>query len=61
VDRAHDRSGVEREFPLTRLSAAVVRVEPARWTTMERLGEVVAEAKLRAKAPASGGVVEADL
>jgi PleD family two-component response regulator len=61
VYRGNDRSGVEREFPLTRLSAAVVRVDPARWTTLERLGEVVAEAKLRAKAPASSGVVEAEL
>jgi PleD family two-component response regulator len=60
VYRAQDRSGVEREFALTRLSAAVVRVEPSRWTTLERLGEVVAEAKQRAKAPGAG-VVEAEL
>jgi PleD family two-component response regulator len=61
VYRAEDRFGVEREFALTRLSAAVVRVDPARWTTLERLGEVTAEAKLRAKAPGSGGVAEAEL
>jgi PleD family two-component response regulator len=56
-----DRFGVEREFSLTRLSAAVVRVDPARWTTLERLGEVVAEAKLRAKSSGSAGVAETEL
>jgi PleD family two-component response regulator len=61
VYRAHDRSGVQREFSLTRLSAAVVRVDPARWTTLEHLGELVAEAKLRAKSAGSGGVAETDL
>ena len=58
---AEDRSGVEREFTLTRLSAAVVRVDPARWTTLERLGEVVAEAKLRAKSAGAVGVAETEL
>jgi PleD family two-component response regulator len=58
---AEDRSGVEREFALTRLSAAVVRVDPARWTTLEHFGEVVAEAKLRAKSAGSGGVAETEL
>ncbi|HLM67924.1 MAG TPA: response regulator [Longimicrobium sp.] len=56
-----DRFGVEREFALTRLSAAVVRVDPARWTTMEHLGEVVAEAKLRAKSSGAAGVAETEL
>lgn len=59
--RAPDREGVVREFPLTRLSAAIVRVDPARWTSLERLGEVVAEVKRRAKHPESGGVAEAEL
>ena len=58
--RARDRQGVEREFALTRLSAAVVRVDPARWTSMERLGEIAAEAKHRAKA-AESGVARASL
>lgn len=61
VYTAADRFGVEREFSLTRLSAAVVRVNPARWTTLEHLGEVVAEAKLRAKTPGTGGVAETEL
>ncbi|HEX8243817.1 MAG TPA: GGDEF domain-containing protein, partial [Longimicrobium sp.] len=54
-----DRDGEEREFPLTRLSTAVVRIDPRRWPSMERLGEVVAEAKRRAKGP-EGGIAEAD-
>jgi PleD family two-component response regulator len=61
VYTAEDRFGVEREFTLTRLSAAVVRVDPARWTSLERLGEVVAEAKLRAKSAGTGGVAETEL
>lgn len=59
--RAADREGVEREFPLTRLSAALVRVDPARWVSMERLGEVVAEAKRLAKRAGDGGVAEVEL
>ncbi len=51
---ARDRYGVEREFPLTRLSAAVVYIAPARWTTLEGLGERVAELKGRAKQDNAG-------
>lgn len=54
--RGVDRAGVERELPVTRLSAAVVRVDPARWTSMSAFGERVAEAKHRAKT--SGGISE---
>ena len=61
VYRAPDRYGVEREFSLTRLSAAVVRVDPERWTTLEHLGERVAEAKLRAKMPGGSGIAETEL
>lgn len=57
--RAADREGVEREFPLTRLSAALVRVDPARWSSMERLGEVAAGAKRLAKR--GGGITEVEL
>lgn len=57
--RAADREGVEREFPLTRLSAALVRVDPARWSSLERLGEVVAGAKRLAKR--GGGITEVEL
>jgi PleD family two-component response regulator len=57
--RGLDRDDEEREFPLTRLSTAVVRIDPQRWPSMERLGEIVAEAKRRAKGP-EGGIAEAD-
>ncbi|HEU4561736.1 MAG TPA: hypothetical protein VFS20_28180, partial [Longimicrobium sp.] len=60
VYRGLDREGEEREFPLTRLSAAIVRIDPARWPSVERLGEVVADAKRQAKALDGGGVVETD-
>ncbi|HET7230655.1 MAG TPA: hypothetical protein VFJ16_11675, partial [Longimicrobium sp.] len=55
-----DRSGEAREFPLTHLSAALVRIDPARWPAVEHLGEVVANAKRQAKAEGSGGIVELD-
>jgi PleD family two-component response regulator len=56
-----DRYGVERYFPLTRLSAAVLRVDPARWVSLEHLGERVAELKREAKQEGVGGIAEADL
>ncbi|HEX2191389.1 MAG TPA: response regulator [Longimicrobiaceae bacterium] len=59
--RAEDREGRLREFDLPRLSAAVLRVDPARWTSLDHLGERVAELKGRAKRAASSGVEEADL
>ncbi|MFL5539692.1 MAG: response regulator [Longimicrobiaceae bacterium] len=58
--RARDRSGEEREFPLTRLSAAVLRIDPARWPDFAALGERVAALKLEAKSQAQGGIAEAD-
>jgi PleD family two-component response regulator len=59
--RGPDREGVEREFPLTTLSAAIVHVDPARWSSLEHLGEQVAEAKRRAKRSGSDGITEAEL
>jgi PleD family two-component response regulator len=59
--RARDRQGTEREFRLTRLSAAIVRVRPERWTTLDALGELVAEAKRQSKQPGGGGIAEAEL
>ena len=62
VYRALDRYGEEREFPLTRLSAAIARIDPAHWPSLERLGETVAEVKRRAKSNDGGaGIVEADV
>jgi PleD family two-component response regulator len=56
-----DRYGVERYFPLTRLSAAVLRVDPAKWVSLEHLGERVAELKRDAKQEGGTGIAEADL
>jgi PleD family two-component response regulator len=56
-----DRYGVERYFPLTRLSAAVLRVDPARWVSLEHLGERVAELKRTAKQEGGAGIAEAEL
>jgi DNA-binding response OmpR family regulator len=58
--RGMDRDGHEREFPLTRLSAAVVRIDPRSWPAVERLGEIVADAKRKAKNPEGGGIAEVD-
>jgi GGDEF domain-containing protein len=56
-----DRYGVERYFPVTRLSAAVLRVDPAKWISLEHLGERVAELKQDAKQEGGTGIAEADL
>ena len=56
-----DRYGVERYFPVTRLSAAVLRVDPTRWVSLEHLGERVAELKQDAKQEGGPGIAEADL
>jgi PleD family two-component response regulator len=49
-----DRSGVEREFPLTRLAAAILHVRPEHPVSLRELGEMVSEVKDRAKASAAG-------
>jgi CheY-like chemotaxis protein len=59
--RAQDRHGVMREFPLTRLSVAILHVDPARWISVEHLGERAAAVKVAAKNPDGPGIAEADL
>jgi len=59
--RAEDREGRLRDFPLPRLSVAILQVDPARWTTLDHLGERVAEIKARAKRSADSGIVEGPL
>lgn len=56
--RAEDRYGVWRDFPMTRLSAAIVRIDPARGAPLDRLGEVVAGVKRDAKREAEHGIAE---
>jgi len=58
--RGIDRAGDEQEFPVTRLSAAVLRIDPARWPDFGVLSERVAELKRQAKGQEHGGIVESD-
>lgn len=55
--RGRDREGVERDFPLTRMSAAIVRVGAGESNALEDFAPLIAEAKQRAK-QAADGVVE---
>lgn len=51
---AASREGDAREFPLPRLSAALLYLEPRDWDGMEALGDVVAQVKLLAKRSEQG-------
>jgi PleD family two-component response regulator len=59
--RAMDRDGVMRSFPLTRLSVAILRVEPGQRRGLAEIGELIAEIKRRAKRPDTHGIEEAAL
>lgn len=56
--RGVDREGVERDFPLTRLTAAIIEIDPARIESLFELSELVAEAKRRSKRPGGPGIAE---
>lgn len=47
--QGRDRGGAVREFPLTRLAAAIVRVGPGNPASLREIGEIVSDAKDRAK------------
>jgi GGDEF domain-containing protein len=51
------RDGVAREFPIARLSAAVLRVDPARWVSTGHIGSLAAEVKRRAKQRGPGTIL----
>lgn len=51
-----DREGRIREFPLARLSAVLVTVDPEQWVSPTHLGATVAEAKRRAKESGMGTI-----
>lgn len=53
-----DREGVQREFPVTRLTAAIIRVNPARIGSLFELSETVADAKRAAKRSGGDGIAE---
>jgi PleD family two-component response regulator len=52
-----DRDGVSREFPIARLSAAVLRVDPARWVSTGHIGTLAAEVKRLAKQRGPGTIL----
>ncbi|MGI9181188.1 MAG: response regulator [Longimicrobiaceae bacterium] len=56
-----DRSGETREFPLTGISAAILRLSSDYQPSLEALGEIVSEVKDRAKQGGVDGIVEVDL
>ncbi|MEJ7809917.1 MAG: response regulator [Gemmatimonadaceae bacterium] len=51
-----DRDGRARQFPIARLSAAVLHVDPARWVSVSHVGAVAAEVKRRAKQRGAGTI-----
>jgi PleD family two-component response regulator len=56
-----DRTGEVSKLPVTRLSAAIVRVDPFHTRSLSQIGEAVAEIKRRSKQPGSTGIAEAEL
>ncbi len=59
--RGEDREGRLRDFPLTRLAAAVVHLHPHAVGSLAELGERVAEVKRHAKQSRDGGLAELEL
>lgn len=56
--RGVDREGLVRDFPLTRLTAALIQVEPGAIASLLDLSEMVADAKRAAKRPEGDGIAE---
>jgi PleD family two-component response regulator len=52
-----DRDGVPRQFPIARMSAAVVSVRPDLWVSIGHLGELAADGKRRAKQQGAGTIL----
>jgi PleD family two-component response regulator len=52
-----DRDGTPRQFPLAKMSAAVVTVRPGERVSLAHLGEVAADAKRRAKRQGAGTIL----
>ena len=59
--RAEARDGTVQEFEITRLSAAIVHVDPGNEIPLMELGETVARAKRAAKRSGGTGIVEVEL
>jgi PleD family two-component response regulator len=58
---AEGRDGTVREFSITRLSAAIVRIPPDIPVSLTELGETVAHLKRLAKRATGSGIVDVDL
>jgi GGDEF domain-containing protein len=52
-----DREGRAREFPIARLSVAVLQVDPTRWVSTSHVGALAAEVKRRAKQRGPGTIL----
>jgi len=52
-----DRDGVPRQFPIARMSAAVISVRPDSWVSIGHLGELAADGKRRAKQQGAGTIL----
>ena len=52
-----DREGKAREFPIARLSVAVLQVHPDRWISVGHFGALAAEVKRRAKQRGPGTIL----
>lgn len=59
VYRGRDRAGVEGEIPMTRLTAAIIYLDPTKHRSLGELGEMIAHGKAAAKVTPTG-VVETD-
>ena len=57
VFTGYDRQGREREFPLARLAAVVLPVEPQKYQSLMQLGTRAAELKQQAKSQGAGSIV----
>lgn len=61
VQRGHfmgiDREGRAREFPIARLSTAILNVDPERWISVSHIGSLAAEMKRRAKQRGPGTIL----
>ena len=55
--RGVDRDGLERDFPIARLSVMVLEVDPSKWVSPTHLGAHAAELKRRAKRHGAGTIV----
>src|SRR5690606_27088541 len=56
--RGVDREGLTRDFPLTRLTAAIIQVDPGSIGSLFDLSEMVADAKRVAKRADGDGIAE---